>query len=182
MIYVFLADGFEEIEALAPVDILRRAELPVTTVGIGGKMITGAHGIVVQADCTEDEMDISTAEMVMLPGGKQGTANLDASETVRRSVLWCVENDRYVSAICAAPSVLGHLGVLQGKMATCFPGWESELTGARLCTDSAVQDGKIITGRGAGASLEFGFQLVRALKDNETAESIRASMQTPGCR
>ena len=182
MIYVFLAEGFEEIEALAPVDILLRAELPVKTVGIGGKTVTGAHGIAVLADCSEDEMDVPTADMVVLPGGKLGTFNLDASETVRRSVLWCVENDRYVAAICAAPSVLGHLGVLQGKRATCFPGWEKELDGAVLCTESAVQDGKIITGRGAGASLEFGFQLVRALKDNETAENIRASMQTPPCR
>ena len=129
-----------------------------------------------------EEIDLAEADMVVLPGGKQGTANLDASEAVRRSVLWCVENDRYVAAICAAPSVLGHLGVLQGKLATCFPGWESELTGAVLSSDPAVQDGKIITGRGAGASLEFGFQLVRALKDDETAESIRASMQTPPCR
>ncbi len=182
MIYVFLANGFEEIEALAPVDILRRADLAVTTVGIGGKTVMGAHGIAVQADCTEEEMDITAAEMVVLPGGKVGTANLDASETVRRSVLWCVENDRYVAAICAAPSVLGHLGVLQGKKATCFPGWESELAGAQLCEAPAVQDGRIITGRGAGASLEFGFQLVRALKDEETAASIRASMQTPPCQ
>ena len=182
MIYVFLAEGFEEIEALAPVDILRRAGLQVQTVGIGGKTVTGSHGISVQADCTGEEMDISAADMVVLPGGKVGTANLSASELVSRSVLWCVENDRYVAAICAAPSVLGGLGVLQGRRATCFPGWEDKLTGAVLCSSPTVQDGKIITGRGAGASLEFGFQLVEALRGAEAAQSVRETMQTPPCR
>ena len=126
--------------------------------------------------------DISAADMVVLPGGKVGTANLSASELVSRSVLWCVENDRYVAAICAAPSVLGGLGVLQGRRATCFPGWEDKLTGAVLCSSPAVQDGKIITGRGAGASLEFGFQLVEALRGAEAAQSVRETMQTPSCR
>lgn len=178
MIYVFLADGFEEMEALAPVDILRRAGLTVQTVGIGGKTVTGSHGIPVVADCLEADVVLEQAEMVILPGGK-GTPHLDASELVARSVRYCVEHDRWVGAICAAPSVLGHLGVLKGKTATCFPGFEKELTGAKLSEAYAVRDGKIITGRGAGASVEFALTIVAALCGEDKAAALRENMQCP---
>lgn len=178
MIYVFLADGFEEIEALAPVDILRRAGLSVKTVGIGSKTVTGSHGIPVVADCAEADVVPEDAEMVILPGGK-GTPHLDESELVARCVHYCVAHDRWVGAICAAPSVLGHLGVLEGKKATCFPGYEKELTGAQVSDAYAMRDGKIITGRGAGASVEFALTIVSALCGEDAADGLRKTIQCP---
>ena len=131
MIYVFLANGFEEIEALAPVDILRRAELEVKTVGVGGKTITGSHGITVTADIEEKDVTTDDMKLMILPGGMPGTLNLEKSPIVTTCAEYCAKNDIYLAAICAAPSVLGHLGLLNGKEAICFPGYEQELTGAR---------------------------------------------------
>lgn len=148
MIYVFLANGFEEIEALAPVDILRRAELEVKTVGVGGKTITGSHGITVTADIEEKDVTTDDMELMILPGGMPGTLNLEKSPIVTTCAEYCAKNDIYLAAICAAPSVLGHLGLLNGKEAICFPGFEGELKGATISENPVCVDGKIVTAKG----------------------------------
>ena len=178
MFYCFLADGFEEIEALATIDILRRADIPVTTVGVGGDMIRGTHQIFVKADIQIDDFEIGKdMEGVILPGGMPGVKNLYADQRVKDAVSYCVSRDLYVCAICAAPSILGRMGVLMGKKATCFPGFEDDLLDARVCSDKVVTDGKIITGKGAGCALDFGFAIVAELKGKVKAEQLAASMQ-----
>ena len=153
MIYVFLANGFEEIEALAPVDILRRAELEVKTVGVGGKTITGSHGITVTADIEEKDVTTDDMELMILPGGMPGTLNLEKSPIVTTCAEYCAKNDIYLAAICAAPSVLGHLGLLNGKEAICFPGFEGELKGATISEKPVCVDGKIVTAKGMGVAV-----------------------------
>ncbi len=178
MIYMFLADGFEEVEALCPLDILRRAGLEVTTVGVGGKdMIAGAHGITVQADIPDVMYRDSEPEMIILPGGMPGSTNLDESKTVDAALRVAAKKGAYLCAICAAPLVLGKRGYLEGKSAVCYPGFEEYLKGATVSeTETVVRDGRIITAKGMGAAFEFGLELVRALKDNETAEKIKNSV------
>ena len=177
MVYIFLANGFEEIEALAPVDMLRRAHLEVATVGVGGRSVVSSHRVPVQADLADSELDFSKpVDMVVLPGGMPGTKNLEASPVVRRAVEDCVRRNAFVAAICAAPSVLGHWGVLQGHEAVCFPGYESEL-GCKLGSGPVVQSGKVITARGAGVATEFGLQLVAALCGSEKSQEIRKAIQ-----
>ena len=177
MIYIFLAEGFEEMEALAPVDILRRAGLDVCTVGVTGKVVSGSHKIPVTADIIADEVDFANMEAVVLPGGLPGTYNLEASEVVKKSIEYCVANDKYIAAICAAPSVFGHMGILDGKKATCYPGFEKDLLGAEYTAEPVTVDGKIITGKGAGVSVEFALKLAEIFKDKETADKLFASMQ-----
>lgn len=177
MIYVFLAEGFEEIEALATVDVLRRAGQCVATVGVTGKVVTGAHGIPVTADLSAEEWKAGEAKMVVLPGGMPGTKYLDESAVVRAAVQDCAERDGWIAAICAAPSVLGHLGLLKGKQATCYPGFEEELFGAEVSNDSVCRDGKVITANGPGAALQFAFTLTEILCGAETAEQLRSAMQ-----
>lgn len=173
MIYLFLANGFEEIEALTAVDCLRRAGCDVKTVGIGGTVITGTHGIPVTADLTEADVKLDDAlEMAVLPGGMPGTRNLAASQTVQNTLHYCAENSRLLAAICAAPSVLGQMGLLKGKRATCFAGYEQALTGAEFVNLPAVSDGNVITGRSAGTALDFALLLVERLKGAETAKQI----------
>lgn len=179
MIYCFLANGFEEIEALAPVDILRRAELKVVTVGVGGKEITGSHGIKVTADIEECDVITDNMDMVILPGGMPGTLNLDSSPIVAASVDYCAKNDLPIAAICAAPSVLGHLGVLKGKKATCFPGFECELGCLEFTGETVTRDGNVITSRGAGCAVEFGLEIVSLLLGEERAEKLKGAMQCP---
>ena len=149
MIYVFLAHGFEEIEALATVDILRRAELDVKTVGIGSSSINGAHGITVVADMQDKDVITANISGIVLPGGMPGTLNLEKSPIVKACINYCVDNDLYIGAICAAPSILGHMNILQGKNAVCFPGFEEQLAGANVLNMSTVTDNKIVTGKGA---------------------------------
>lgn len=174
MVYLMLADGFEEVEAFAPVDILRRAKVDVTTVGISDTTIVGAHGITVRADCTPSEVDLSRAEMIILPGGMPGTKHLFASAFVRDAVQYCKDNDKYIAAICAAPSiVLGGMGILKGKKATCYPGMESGMVGAIPQDKPCCIDDKIITGRGAGAAIDFALALCAILKGSQAAEQIR---------
>lgn len=180
MIYCFLANGFEELEAIAPIDLLRRAGLTVYTIGVGGKVVTGSHGISVTTDLTADEITLDdTLEAVILPGGMPGTTNLEACESVQRALDFAKANDKYLCAICAAPSVLGHKGFLDGKEATAFPGFEKDLHGAKLSDRFVAVDGKCITARGAGAAVDFGLAIVAALKDSQTAETIRKSIQCP---
>lgn len=177
MICVFLANGFEETEALATVDVLRRAEFNVRTVGVGGKRITGAHGIVVEADWEERDVTTDDLDAVVLPGGMPGTLNLEKSPIVQACVRYCVRNNLILGAICAAPSILGHMGLLQGKKAVCFPGFESQLTGAELADAPVCTDGLLVTARGAGVAVEFALELVSQLSGKKTAEKIRMSMQ-----
>lgn len=182
MVYLFLAPGFEEIEALCPLDLLLRAGVEVKTVAIGTPdvAVTGAHGITVHADLLEADCDPSTyAEMVILPGGMPGAANLDASPTVDAAIKTALTHDAYLAAICAAPFILGRRGLLVGKSATCFPGFEDELKGAELAPAKVVRDGKIITAAGMGAAFDFGLALVAALCGEEKAIALRASTQAP---
>ena len=178
MIYMFLADGFEEVEALCPLDILRRAGFEVTTVGIGGKdVIRGAHGIIVHADIPDIMYRDSAPEMLILPGGMPGSKNLDESRIVDSALRAASRKGAYLAAICAAPMVLGKRGYLEGKRAVCFPGFEEYLAGATVDTEkTVVRDGNIVTAKGMGAAFDFGLELVRCLKDDGTAESIAASV------
>ncbi len=177
MVYLFLANGFETIEALAVVDILRRAKIDVKTVGVTGKIVASSHNIDVTADIEIDEFDVKDADAVVLPGGMPGTLNLEADKTVQGAIDYCIENKKYICAICAAPSILGHKGLLKGKEAICFPGFENDLTGAILSDKYVVTDGLIITARGAGVAVDFGLEIVKALKGEETAENVRKTIQ-----
>lgn len=178
MIYVFLADGFEEIEAVAPIDIIRRAEKDVVTVGIGSDSIRSSHGIMMLADITDMQMVLDErVEMIVLPGGMPGTLNLEKSAAVQSAIDFCVEKNIPIAAICAAPSILGKKGLLKGKNATCFPGFEGFLEGAVLSPDSVVTDGNITTGVGPGASIEFGLKLTEILVNDKKAAKIAAGMQ-----
>lgn len=178
MIYVFLAPGFEEIEALAVVDVLRRAELDVLTVGVGEDFVIGSHQIPVACDIAEKNLILDEkVEAIVLPGGMPGTLNLEKSEAVQKAIDWATENEKLVCAICAAPSILGHKGLLNGKNSTCFPGFEDELFGAEISKDYVVKDGNIITARGMGSAIEFGLQIAEVLTTKENAQKIRASLQ-----
>lgn len=182
MIYMFLADGFEEIEALCPLDLLRRAGIAVTTVGVGHKTVTGAHGIAVLADLTDAEFaakENKETEGVILPGGMPGTLNLGASETVISALRAAHEAGLLICAICAAPSVPGELGMLAGKRAVCFPGFEGSLKGAENTSARVERDGNLITAVGMGAALEFGLAIVSALRGREAAEKLSAAVLAP---
>ena len=178
MIYMFLADGFEEVEALCPLDVLRRAGLEVITVGVGGKdTVVGSHGIVVQADIPDVMYRDSAPEMIILPGGMPGSSNLDESKIVDAALRVAAKKEAYLCAICAAPMVLGKRGYLNGKKAVCYPGFEKYLDGATVPKgETVIRDGNVITAKGMGVAFDFGLELVRVLKDNETAESIKKSV------
>ena len=176
MVCMFLAQGFEEVEALAPLDLLRRAGVEIKTVGVGSKTVVGAHSIPVVADMTDADFSDDKPEMVILPGGMPGTLNLDASDVVHRAIDTAVKNGAHLAAICAAPMILGKLGLLSGKEAICYPGFEKELTGARISDKKVVRDGKIITAAGMGVALEFGLALVAALKGEDVADGIRRAV------
>ena len=178
MIYVFLANGFEEIEALAPVDFLKRAGVEVITVGIGSKEIIGAHNIKVIADITEAEVVLDEAlQGIILPGGMPGAENLNNSSLVQSAIDYCAENGKIISAICAAPFILGRKGLLNGKTATCFPGFEEELTGAAVVEQGVVTDGSIVTAKGAGVAWEFGVAICSLLVGEHKAQHILRGIQ-----
>lgn len=179
MIYVFLAGGFEEIEALAVVDILRRAELEVCTVavGTGGTAVRGAHGISVTADVTEDEATPDGLEMVVLPGGMPGTLNLEKSQTVQEFLQLAANNGLWIGAICAAPSILGHNGLADGRRVTCYPGFESQLTHSVYTGRAVEEDGRLITADGPGSAMAFGFLLAEKLTSKERAAMLKGAMQ-----
>ena len=179
MVYCFLAEGFEELEAIAPIDMLIRAGIEVVTVGVTGKNVTGSHGITFVADITADEVLLSEKiEAVILPGGMPGTLNLEKSGVVQNAVDYAAENDKYVCAICAAPSVLGHKGLLRCKRATAFPGFEKELEGAVISDEYVCTDGRYITARGAGVAVKFGLAIVSALAGNEKSAEIEKTIQS----
>ena len=176
MVYIILGNGFEEIEAVSPCDILRRGGVEVRFAGIGGKLITGGNGITVQADCTVEEMDLDAMEMVVLPGGLGGVRSIEASGAAMSAVRYAHENGKYVTAICAAPTILAKLGITDGKHAVCYPGMESEMGEALMEDADAVEDGRVLTGRAPGAALEFGYLLLKTLKGQEIAEKVRNGM------
>lgn len=177
MVYVLLADDFEEIEAIEPADIMRRAGVDVKTVSVmSGLEVRGSHGISVKADMLLADADPKEMDMVVLPGG-MGHLHLDASNGVHALINEALVQNKYVAAICAAPSILGKKQLLSGKRATCFPGFEKYCYGAEMTGEKCVKDGNIITGRGPGAAAEFGFMLVSVLKGSETADSLREDMQ-----
>lgn len=178
MVYVFLAKGFEELEALAPVDVLRRANIEVKTVGVTGKQVRGSHNISVNCDITINEAVFEDLDGIILPGGLPGTTNLEADETVNKFIDYAAQSGKLIGAICAAPMILGHKGLLRGKNAVCYTGFEKELTGAHVLDRTAVRDGNIITGWGAGGAMDFALLYLEAISENEalakkTARSMR---------
>ncbi|HOK50251.1 MAG TPA: DJ-1/PfpI family protein [Bacteroidales bacterium] len=179
-ILVHLADGFEEIEAIAPIDILRRGGCDVLTVSVmGRKEVTSSRGVTVLADVLFSEALYADADMLVLPGGMPGTKNLKEHKGLQAMLLQAYQTGKWIAAICAAPTILGGLGLLKGKKATCFPGMEDELTGAVVTGAFVEQDGKIITAKGAGVATDFGFRLLKYAKDEKTALDVKAKMQFP---
>lgn len=177
MVYLFLADGFEEIEALAVLDLLRRANVDIKTVGVTGKIANGSHKIPVTCDITENELDHDADfDMIILPGGLPGAHNLNDSKVVDAFVQRAVKEDKFICAICAAPYVLGIRNVLNGKRATCYPGFEDKLLGATAVDAGVVRDGKIITGRAMGSAIDFGLEIAEALCGKETRDKLKASI------
>ncbi len=178
MIYVFLAEGFEEMEAIAPIDLLRRAGCDLQTVAIGAQTVLGAHGIPMVADITIEQASFDNLEGIVLPGGMPGTTNLEADARLQAFVDYAQERKLVIGAICAAPSILGHKGLLNGRKAICYPGFESALQGADVDpTSYVVRDGHFVTARGAGVATEFALMLVDMLKDSQTAIMLREGIQ-----
>ena len=174
MVYILLAPGFEEAEALVPVDMLRRANIETATVSITGEPVPGSHGVTVTANITLDRVDLSRADMIVLPGGGPGYKNLGKEPRVEELVRKAAEKGLWLAAICAAPTLLGRWGLLEGKNAVCYPGMEEGLTGAQPRMDQGfVVDGKIITGRAAGSAFDFGLALVEALAGKEESDKVR---------
>lgn len=177
MVYEFLAEGFEEIEAITPIDLLRRAGVEVTSVGVTGKEVTGAHSITVEADITIDDFEVGDdIEMIILPGGNPGYKNLESNNKVKQAIDYCFYNKRYVGAICAAPSILGRFGLLNGLRATVYPGMEDELIGAKYEKQEVVKDGYVITSRGAGTAIPFSAELITVMVNKEKAKEILDSI------
>ena len=176
-VFVFLADGFEEIEGLTVVDILRRAGIETEMVSItGNKKITGSHGIEIGADVLFEDADYSQAVIYVLPGGMPGTKHLAAHEGLAKLLLEAEKNGVKVAAICAAPSVLGGLGLLKGHRAVCFPGFEEKLTGAEVTKEPVEVSGNVTTSRGMGTAIPFALALVAQLKDQKTADELGAGI------
>ena len=173
MIYVHLADGFEEIEAFTIVDLLRRAEIETETVSIMGKLsVTGAHGIKVAADLLFEDAIYDSCEMIVLPGGMPGATNLDEHDGLREKIYSFNNQGKWLAAICAAPLVFGHAGILKGKKATCYPSFEKELEGAEVVEDAVVSDQKVITSRGPATAMAFALKIIEELKGKEKAKEV----------
>ena len=177
MVYVFLADGFEEVEALSPVDILRRGGVEVTTVGVGKRSVTGRSDITVSADIDTESFELKDVEGIVLPGGIPGTPNLEKSDVVNKALRYAYDNNLLIGAICAAPSILGHKGYLVGKSATCYPGFEDSFEGGKYTGESVTVCENIITGKGAGVAIEFSLALLKYLKGEETMKKVYGSIQ-----
>lgn len=172
MVYMLLGTGFEETEAIAPLDLLRRAGVEVLTVGLNGKVIYGSHKIGVEADIEIGEMDLTNLDMIILPGGLGGVASIRACEAAMEAVRFVWKNGKYTAAICAGPTVLADLGIVDGKNATCYPGCEGQMGSANMVEAAAVTDGKLITGTSAGCAVPFGLALIAALKGQDEADRI----------
>lgn len=178
-VFAFLADGFEEVEALAVIDLLKRAKVDTVMVSIMDTLtVTGAHKIQVIADKLYSEIDYKEADLLFLPGGGTGTKNLKAHKELADALLDFASDDtKRIAAICAAPSVLGLLNILNGKKAVCYPGFEDQLLGAEVVADGVVTDGRITTAKGMGVSIELGLELIKLLIDKETADTIKEQIQ-----
>ena len=177
-VYTFLADGFETVEALCVVDVLKRADVEVVLVGTEGKeMVVSAQNIVVKSEILLENCDFSDADILFLPGGGPGTKSLKSNELVLEAVKKHYDSGKIVAAICAAPSILGKLGILNGKKATCFPGFENECVGAEVVVERVVKDGNVITSRGMGTSMDMGLELVKSLCGEEVAVKVAAKAQ-----
>ena len=173
MVYMLLGTGFEETEAVAPLDLLRRAGVTVQTVGLNGKTVYGSHGIGIETDIEIGQMDLTDVEMVVIPGGLGGVASIRACAQAMDALRFAADNGKFVAAICAGPTVLADLGITDGKNATCYPGCEDGMGSAHMAENAAaVRDGLVITGTSAGTAIPFGLALVEALKGRETAEAI----------
>lgn len=178
MLYCFLAPGFEETEAIATVDTVRRGDIDVMTVGIGGRVVVGSHGIPVVADIADDELDgLSDMTGIILPGGIPGTLNLEKSQKVLECIEYADKNGLLICAICAAPSILGKRGLLKGKRATCFEGYDVFLDGADYTGGRVESDGNIITGMAVGTAIEFGLAIIDYFKGSAKSDAIGKSMQ-----
>lgn len=177
MVYVFLADGFEIIEALAPVDMMRRADIDVKTVGVTGKTVVSSSNVSVIADMDIKDFNFYDVEAIVLPGGLNGTLNMESNRIVQDAIDNAINNDILVCAICAAPSILGHKGILNGKNAICFPGFEEALDGANISDDFVVTDDNIITAKGAGVCIDFGLEIVKQLRGQDVSDKIRETIQ-----
>ena len=174
MVYMLLGTGFEETEAIAPLDLLRRAGVEIMTVGINGKIIYGSHNIGIETDIELAEMDLTKLDMVIIPGGLGGVASIRASESAMNALKFAWDNGKFVAAICAGPTVLADLGITSCKKATCYPGCEEGMGDAIMIPDAAaVTDGRLITGTSAGCAVAFGLELIKALKGKAEAERIR---------
>lgn len=178
MVYIFLGEGFEEMEAIIPGDVLRRAGIPVAYVSLGQKAVTGSHGITLQADMTLEEMDLSQAEMVVLPGGRKGVESIESCPGAMEAVEKAWKAGKFVAAVCAAPTILAHLHITDGKSVTCYPEdrWTGQMTGARYEEKAVVRDGHVITGASAGCTLPFALELVRALRGQDAAERVQQGL------
>ena len=172
MVYVLLGTGFEEMEAIAPVDLMRRAGIQVLTVGVTGKTVSGSHNIGIEADITIDEMDLTAMDMIVLPGGLGGVASARASKPAMEALSFAWENGKFVAAICAGPTVLADLGITDNKNTTCYPGCESGMGSATVFTEAVVRDGRLITGASAGCAIPFGLALIEALRDEDAAKTV----------
>ena len=173
MVYMLLGTGFEETEAIAPLDLLRRAGVEVLTVGVNGKIVKGGHNIGIETDIELHEMDLSCLDMIIIPGGLGGVASIRASREAMDALKFAADNGKFIGAICAGPTVLADLGITDGKNATCFPGCEEQMGQAHMIPNAAaVRDGNIITGTSAGCAIPFGLKLIEALKGTETADRI----------
>ena len=176
-VYVFLAEGFEEIEAVTTIDTLRRAKIDIKAVSMSENLeVTGSRDIILKADVLFDTKQLEDAEMLILPGGMPGTTNLEKDSRLAELLKKQANENKYIAAICAAPMVLGKLGLLSGKEATCYPGFESDLEGAKVSDDKVVVDGNFITSKGPGTALEFSLKLVEILKGKELSDELRKDM------
>ena len=176
MIYMLLGTGFEETEAIAPLDLLRRAGIETATVGLNGKIIKGSHGMGVEADLEIGQLDLTDLEGIILPGGLGGVASIKACEKAMDAVRFAWENGKLVAAICAGPTILAQLGITDGKNATCYPGCEEQMGSANMVQAATVTDGKVITGTSAGCAIPFGLALIAALKGQEAADAIASQI------
>lgn len=172
-----MANGFEDVEALAPLDILRRGGQDVVTVSItGSEFVTSAHSVTLKADAVFENVDLSDADLLMLPGGMPGSTNLNAHEGLRNAIVEHYEAGKPIAAICAAPMVFGSLGLLEGKRATCYPGCEATMKGATYTRELVTIDGNIITGEGPAAAFPYGYAILEILAGKEVADTLREGM------
>lgn len=173
MVYLLLGTGFEETEAITPLDLMRRADIEVRTVGLNGPVITGSHGIPIKADITVDQINLTALDMIVLPGGLGGVASARACPAALEALRYAWEHDKFVAAICAGPTVLADLHITDGRRATCYPGCENSMGSAVMVPGCAcIRDGNLITGTSAGCAVKFGLELIAALRGSQTAAAI----------